>query len=94
MVKQIFGAFRSECWTDGYGPHVRKDIESNRGYALSVSEREALRAELDGLFAERTVERPKVLFVYRVCGLGGVETSILNKIEALHREQRSRGSCS
>ena len=28
----------------------------------------------------------KLLFVYRFCGLGGVETSILNKLEALRRQ--------
>src|SRR5437867_812531 len=28
----------------------------------------------------------RLLFVYRVCGLGGVETSIINKFEALGRQ--------
>lgn len=88
LVKDVFAAHRPECWIDGYGPHVQEDIEKLiHRYPLSVLEREHLTAEASGIFAEHQAAPKKILFVYRVCGLGGVETSILNKLQALNRVQ-------
>jgi glycosyltransferase involved in cell wall biosynthesis len=88
MVKEIFSAHRPDCWTKGYGPHVQQDIEKQvQRYPLSDLEHRRLLGEAEEMFAVVPAAEKRVLFVYRHCGLGGVETSILNKLEALRSKQ-------
>jgi glycosyltransferase involved in cell wall biosynthesis len=88
MVKDIFVGHRPECWTDGYGPFAQQDIERQvQRYPVSDLEHRRLLEQAKDLFSEAPVGPQRALFVYRVCGLGGVETSILNKMEALRRRQ-------
>ena len=88
MAKDTFIAHRPECWTLGYGPFVQKDIEKvAQTYPLSDLELRRLLEEANELLSETRLEPQRALFVYRVCGLGGVETSVLNKMEALRRKE-------
>ena len=88
MTREIFLESNGEAWHRGFAPLLLPEIRSMiDGWQLSDQERAAATAEMQRIFElpqPRTkVARRKVLFMYRVCGLGGVETSIVNKMEAL-----------
>jgi glycosyltransferase involved in cell wall biosynthesis len=90
MVKDQFGATRPECWTDGYRLHIKQDIEKFiQRCPLSALERERVNAQVADVFGTGPSGPSRILFVYRLCGLGGVETSILNKMQALRRHNAS-----
>ena len=87
MVRDIFLAHRPECWTAGYGPKVERDIEHTfHRCSLYGEERRELRSLAGELFTAPLTKTRRVLFIYGHCGLGGVETSILNKMAALRRK--------
>jgi len=86
IVKGIFRAVHPASWTQGYGPLLQQDLERQiASFNLSDYERERLRAEVSQLFSATDAALQRILFVYRVCGLGGVETSILNKAVTLRK---------
>jgi glycosyltransferase involved in cell wall biosynthesis len=88
IVKNVFLEHRPECWTDGYGPFMQRRIEKQiQSYPVSDLEHRRVLEQANAVFTEPARERQKVLYVYRVCGLGGVETSVLNKMEALRRQK-------
>jgi glycosyltransferase involved in cell wall biosynthesis len=85
MVKQLLSGPFAECWTGGYGPLIAKDIDTLiERYPLSPVERRQLRVQAEFLNTEEHTSH-RILFAYKLCGLGGVETSILNKAEALRK---------
>ena len=87
LVKAVFDKARPDAWSKGYGPVMRDDVARHiKHFELTDRERRALHAEADALFATDDDSPLKALFVYRVCGLGGVETSLLNRLEALRRK--------
>ena len=76
IVQDIFRAVHPASWTQGYGPLLQQDIERQiASFILSDYERERLRAEVSQLFSAADAAPQRILFCYRVCGLGGVETS-------------------
>jgi glycosyltransferase involved in cell wall biosynthesis len=87
MVREIFLAHRPECWTAGYGPKVEQDIEHTiHRCSLYGEERRELRSLASEVLMAPPSKSRRVLFIYGHCGLGGVETSILNKMAALRRK--------
>ena len=88
MTRDLFLESNAEAWHRGFAPLLLPEIRSMiDGWQMSDHERATATAEMQRIFElprplAKTARR-KVLFMYRVCGLGGVETSIVNKMEAL-----------
>jgi glycosyltransferase involved in cell wall biosynthesis len=88
MIRKLFLRSHPKAWYGGLSPFLRPQIESTTNTAeLTDAERRWAVAETARVFeGERAGERPglrRVLYLYNVCGLGGVETSILNKAQSL-----------
>jgi glycosyltransferase involved in cell wall biosynthesis len=88
MVREVFLAAQPDAWHRGFAPVLLPEIRRMIAeWPLSPAERRAARLEEDRLFGSSTApdERPatRLLFLYNVCGLGGVETTIINKRTAL-----------
>ena len=88
MTRDLFLESNGEAWHRGFAPSLLPEIRSMiDGWQMSDHERAAATAEMQRIFELprplAKAARRKVLFMYRVCGLGGVETSIVNKLEAL-----------
>ena len=88
MTRDLFLESNGEAWHRGFAPLLLPEIRSMiDGWQMSDHERAAATAEMQRIFEPprplAKAARRKVLFMYRVCGLGGVETSIVNKMEAL-----------
>jgi glycosyltransferase involved in cell wall biosynthesis len=89
LVKGILLVAKPEAWYHAYGPERFAEIQSMIAeWPLTAEQRVGAERRLSKIFElpsrctqDRT--RRRVLFVYHVCGLGGVEASILGKIAAL-----------
>lgn len=90
MVRSLFLKAFPDAWYRGYAPLLLPDIRNMLNeWKLTNSEREIAETAIERIFAwsesktraEGNVVR--LLFMYNVCGLGGVETSIMNKMAAL-----------
>jgi glycosyltransferase involved in cell wall biosynthesis len=88
MVRDVFLSVRPDAWHRGFAPVLLPEIRRMvYEWPMSAAERRAARAEAHRIFGVQAApaERPptRLLFLYNVCGLGGVETTIINKQKAL-----------
>jgi hypothetical protein len=89
QIRELFLPSVPAAWFSGFAPAVLPEIETLiERVSMSDDERRTATAETARVFElpRATADargRPRFLFMYKVCGLGGVEASIANKIEAL-----------
>jgi glycosyltransferase involved in cell wall biosynthesis len=88
MIRKLFIRFQSKAWYSGLAPFLRPQIELlTKTAEVTDVERQWAVAETARIFeGEHSGEQcgpRRVLYMYNVCGLGGVETSIINKAQAL-----------
>jgi len=88
-VRTLFLGSHPQAWHSGFAPFLLPEFELLvKEKQITNSERQSVIAEMQRIFelpganASGQSQR-KILFMYNVCGLGGVETSIINKMEAL-----------
>ena len=88
LTRDIFVRSKPDAWYRGFAPLLLPELRSMiSDWRMSDAERAAAMSEMRRIFEppspRGTEPQAKVLFLYNVCGLGGVETSIVNKIKAL-----------
>ncbi|MDH3979732.1 MAG: glycosyltransferase [Gammaproteobacteria bacterium] len=92
QVRSLFLGVHPKAWHSGFAPLLLPEIESMvNNWPITHSERQLAEAEMQQIFDLPGADgggqaHRKLLFMYNVCGLGGVETSIINKMEALRSQ--------
>ena len=80
LVRSLFLGSHPQAWHSGFAPFILPQIESMLNtWSMTHSERRSAAAEMQRIFdlpgADSSGQsRRKLLFMYNVCGLGGVET--------------------
>jgi glycosyltransferase involved in cell wall biosynthesis len=88
-IRTLFLRSHPKAWHSGFAPFLLPEFESLlKKKQMTNSERQSAVSDMQRIFdlpgADASGQsRPKLLFMYNVYGLGGVETSIINKMEAL-----------
>lgn len=87
-VRALFMESCPDAWRSGFAPFILPEIESMiADWPITVAERAAARAEMQRIFELGAVgdgaSKRKLLFLHDVYGAGGLEPTLVNRVEAL-----------